>query len=207
MRSSKRHDHAVDGGRHAAGEREIDERRLRPPAGTRHRARLQRCVGGSEDGSRYRDHAQRRVERVHGGRDTVIRIAVGVRHHGCLLDGGRLDELLREGHAREPRRIRPAIQIQRSRLERGEDKTRGELVGDVEDVRAHGSSGERAVAQRLELAALPEVEHQRDHLGVVMFDQPGDGLVDSDRIRSEAMRLPSPDGVGIRQHDAGHSWM
>ena len=52
---------------------------------------------------------------------------------------------------------------------------------------AHGAGRQRAVAHRLELAALPEIHRHRDDLGAVPLLQPGDrhGVSSPPEIRQD----------------------
>ena len=88
---------------------------------------------------------------------------------------GDFDQLSREDGAGQRRHERPAIVGQRVGLDRPGHPIAGELLADVEDVCAHGSGGERAIADFLEFAGLPEVQRDRDDVGVVGLGEPGNG--------------------------------
>src|SRR5581483_9097012 len=67
-----------------------------------------------------------------------------------------------------------------------------EQVVRVEDVRADGAHRERAVAHRLELLPLPEIERQRDDLAGVRRGEALDGI-------------GGGRAAGVGENDAGHS--
>ena len=71
------------------------------------------------------------------------------------------------GCASAGHRIAPS---QRSGLQRGQDEVARELLARIETCARTAPRGQRAVAHLLELAALPEVERERDDLGAVLLD-------------------------------------
>ena len=103
-----------------------------------------------------------------------------------LLDRGDLDELAREERPAE----RPARQSCIG-PERPEDVVTRELFADVEHVGASGAGGQGAIAHRLELLALPEIDRDGHDLRGVLPGQP--------RNRNRGVEV-----AGIREDDPFH---
>ncbi len=114
-----------------------------------------------------------RIRTSNAARRPVAAAAVG--DGVCVFDVGNLDQLLGDERARERRGHRRAIVEERVGLERRQHEVVRERLAQIEDVRAHGADGERAIADRFELAPLPEVHRDRDDVGVVVFLQPRNG--------------------------------
>ena len=93
---------------------------------------------------------ERRDERVEAQ-------AVVARRRAAVGDGGRafhpgdVDELARDERPRERGRHRRAIGVERAGLERRQRVVADELLAHVDDVRAHGAEGQRALADLDEL--------------------------------------------------------
>ena len=192
--------HAVDPGRRAALQRDVDERRLAGQwrrSGTArslleqsgHRRRSSR---GSRHRRRHRQHRQRR-DRARAPLSPSAAPPLPPRSPWataracsmpaidtsvCAMSGRASVSVVAAGSSRNRPTFRPRDQV-----------VAGELVADVDDVRAHRAGRERAVADLLEpFLPLPEVDGDGDDLGAVGVGEPRDG----DRACRARRRAPAP---------------
>ena len=118
------------------------------------------------------------IEGAHGEIEARLPVALA---RGAVCDGGgalhrgELHELLRHQRPGERRRERVLPLVERARLQRRQDEPAREHVADVEHVRADGAGRERALAHLVQLAALAEIERDRDDLGAERLGQPRNG--------------------------------
>jgi hypothetical protein len=97
-------------------------------------------------------------------------LACGVRDGPCLLDRGHLRQQPRE------QRIRQGgdVDARRAGAQRLENVVAREGLASIDDVRAQRAARQRACADFLEVLALTDVDGERDHVGAMALQQPGD---------------------------------
>src|SRR5262245_2359531 len=199
-----RHGDAVDPGRRAAIERDVDRCRLGPTPSLPTRdlsPRLRWPSAGGDGGSRrgrrfglernlaradvggllrsaHRPIPRRREHakrRIQQADRDIHRRAVGrVRDRGRVFDVGNLHDQSSDERHAQGGAQRGAIGRRGARLQPSHDVPAGELVAGVQDVGADGTGRERTVAHLLELAPLAEIDRHRDHLGSVSLREPRD---------------------------------
>ena len=86
-----------------------------------------------------------------------------------------LDELLRDQRPAQRRGQRISLFVHRVGLQRRQDVVAGKLLAHIQHMAADRACGHRALANLVELASLPEIERDGDHLGAVLLLQPGNG--------------------------------
>ena len=135
-------------------------------------------AGQAHPDAHRRDDLEPRIERVRRDieADLVVALAgaaVGDRVGALAL--GDLDEELRDQRPGERGRERVGALVQRVGLEVRPHEVGHEPLAGIDDVGARRAGRHRPLLDALAQRAAAEVDGQRDHLGVVLLLEPGDG--------------------------------
>ena len=135
-------------------------------------------AGQAHPDAHRRDDLEPRIERVRRDieADLVVALAgaaVGDRVGALAL--GDLDEELRDQRPGERGRQRVGALVQRVGLEVRPHEVGHEPLAGIDDVGARRAGRHRPLLDALAQRAAAEVDGQRDHLGVVLLLEPGDG--------------------------------